>query len=173
LIENDVHLFIAASYVFNNPVEAGYVRRPEEWKWSTYSATVGLAAVPHYLSIDWVQNLFPATSLTKSQAQLRRCLEHPQHVVAYLDAIDPASAAEMRCYINERRDVLPQPSTYRALTRPPIQQLFRRDQSRAERKAAIDLAHETHGYKLAEIAQCLGMHPTSISRIYHSQNRRR
>lgn len=171
LIENDVHLFIAASYIFKNPVEAGYVRSPQDWKWSSYRATVGLAPIPGYLSIDWVRTLFPAPSLAASQLLLRQYLNNPQEFLGYLDAADPTSAAALRCYIAEGRNVLAQPSTYRALTRAPLEHLFGTDQSRSERKAAIQLAHETHGYKLAEIAQCLGLHPTAVSKIYRSLSR--
>lgn len=171
LIENDVHLFIAASYVFNNPVKAGFVCRPEDWKWSTYAATVGLAPVPAYLSIEWVRTLFPALSVGSSQAQLRRCLDDPENVAAYLNAVDPMSREAVRCYITEGRAVLAQPGTYRALTRAPLEQLFGTGQSRSERNAAIQLAHETHGYTLAEIARCLRMHPTAMSKIYCSRRR--
>jgi hypothetical protein len=171
LIENDVHLFIAASYVFNNPVEAGYVRRREDWKWSTYGATVGLAPVPAYLSIDWVQTLFPASSAAASQAQLRRCLDDPDSQATYLRALDPTSGAAFRCYITEGRAALPQPRTYRTLTRAPLEELFGAGQNRSERNAAVQLAHEIHGYKLAEIARCLRMHPTAMSKIYCAQKR--
>ena len=171
LIENDVHLFIAASYVFNNPVEAGYVGRPEDWKWSTFAATVGLGPVPAYLSIDWVESLFPAPSLAASQAQLRRCLADPQSQAAYLSDFDATSGAAIRCYITEGRAVLSQPSTYRALTRAPLEELFAAGQSKSARNTAIQLAHETHGYKLAEIARCLRMHPTALSKIYCSRRR--
>jgi hypothetical protein len=142
------------------------VLRREDWKWSSYAATVGLAPLPAFLSIDWVQTLFPADSLSASQSILRKCLDEPHRVLAYLDSIDPASAAAARYYITEGRKVLAQPNSYRTLTRPPLEQLFKTGQSRSERIAAIQLAHETHGYKLAEIAKCLSLHPTTVSKIY-------
>jgi putative transposase len=171
VIENDVHLFIAASYVFDNPLEAGFVCRREDWKWSTYSATVGLAPLPAYLSIGWVETLFPADSLASSQAILRRCLDEPEQVLAYLESVDPTAARAARCYITEGRKALAQPNTYRTLTRLPLEQLFEPGQSRSERANAIQVAHEAHGYKLAEyklaeIATCLGLHPTAVSKIY-------
>ena len=39
-------------------MRAGLVARPEEWEWSSYAATVGLRAVPSYLSIDSTLSLF-------------------------------------------------------------------------------------------------------------------
>jgi putative transposase len=166
LIENDVHLFIAASYIFDNPLEAGYVSRREDWKWSTYAATVGLAPLPGYLSVGWVERLFPTESLAASQALMRRCLDDPQQVLAFLNSIDSQLTSAASFYITEGRKVLPQPSTYRTLTRPPLEVLFVAGQSRLERRSTIQLAHEVHGYKLAEIASCLGLHPTAVSKIY-------
>src|SRR3990170_1784280 len=31
---------------------------PEEWKWSSYSATVGIKKTPHYLTVDWILGQF-------------------------------------------------------------------------------------------------------------------
>lgn len=36
-------------YVVLNPVRAGLTRGPEEWRWSSYAATVGLAKAPTFL----------------------------------------------------------------------------------------------------------------------------
>jgi putative transposase len=43
---DDAHLFIAARYVENNPVKAGLVREPEDWRWSSARAHLGLAPDP-------------------------------------------------------------------------------------------------------------------------------
>ncbi len=41
LIQKDNHLLEACRYVVLNPVGARLVERPEDWKWSSYRATVG------------------------------------------------------------------------------------------------------------------------------------
>lgn len=51
-IESESHLLELARYIVLNPVRAGLCRRPEDWPWSSYRATVGLARVPNWLSID-------------------------------------------------------------------------------------------------------------------------
>ena len=40
-IESDWHLLEACRYVVLNPVRANLVRRPSDWAWSSYHATVG------------------------------------------------------------------------------------------------------------------------------------
>ena len=41
-VEDDSHLRAALRYVDLNPVEVDLVDRPEEWRWSSYRAHVGL-----------------------------------------------------------------------------------------------------------------------------------
>jgi putative transposase len=41
-IESDADLLGAYAYVALNPVEAGLVDRPEDWRWSSYATTLGL-----------------------------------------------------------------------------------------------------------------------------------
>ena len=173
IIENDVHLFTAFWYIVTNPTEACLVSRPEDWKWSTYAATVGLGPVPQYLSIEWVEALFPAGSLEESQKLLRECMNDPQPVQAFLRAVEPTTAASVRSYIAERLRELPQPCSYRTLMRPPIEQLFLDGQDKGERTNAVALAHETHGYKLAEIARGTGLTYSNVSRMYRNFVRNR
>lgn len=171
LIEDDIQLFIAASYVFNNPVVAGFVRRPEDWKWSTYAATVGLSARPRELSLSWVETLFPSSSFTDSQAMLRGCVNSADPVLSYLDVVDPTSQLALRSYIAERLRGIELPGCYRTLLRPPLDHLFVHGQTRDERAATIQVAHQTYGYTLAEIARCLRLHPGHVSKIYCSHRR--
>jgi hypothetical protein len=52
LVERDEHLLAAARYIVLNPVRAGICAAPEDWPWSSYRATAGLAPRPPYLSLD-------------------------------------------------------------------------------------------------------------------------
>jgi putative transposase len=173
LVENDIHLFIAAWYVFTNPVMAGWVRRPEDWKWSSYPATAGLAVVPGYLSIDWIETLFPAVSLTDSQQLFRHCMNDPQPVQAYIQAVEPTMEAAIRSYVAKRLHALAQPCSYRTLMRPPLELLFPENQDRADLIAAVAVAHETHGYKLAEIALGARLNYSTVSHFYRSIRKKR
>lgn len=52
------YVFELARYVALNPVRAGWTASPEEWPWSSYAATVGLARKPAFLDVDGVLDLF-------------------------------------------------------------------------------------------------------------------
>jgi REP element-mobilizing transposase RayT len=60
LIEGEGHLLETVRYVYRNPVEAGLSAAPEDWAWSSYSATTGRAPAPAFLSDKLVLELFSA-----------------------------------------------------------------------------------------------------------------
>ncbi len=49
LVEDEDYLLELARYVPLNPVRAGLCTSPGDWRWSSYSATAGLAARPAFL----------------------------------------------------------------------------------------------------------------------------
>ena len=53
LVEKEAHLLELIRYVVLNPVRAGIVPRPEQWDWSNYLATAGLAGAPRWLEVEW------------------------------------------------------------------------------------------------------------------------
>ena len=56
-IETDNHLIAALVYVSLNPVRAGVVERPEQWRWSSYAATVGRDTLPSFVDASSVLDL--------------------------------------------------------------------------------------------------------------------
>jgi REP element-mobilizing transposase RayT len=49
LVADDSYLLELARYVPLNPVQAGLCNSPEDWPWSSYSATAGLRTAPAFL----------------------------------------------------------------------------------------------------------------------------
>lgn len=58
LVETESHALELCRYVALNPVRAGLCASAEEWCWSSFAATVGLAPLPSFLSTEWVLRLF-------------------------------------------------------------------------------------------------------------------
>ena len=52
------YLLTLSRYVVLNPVRASIVARPEQWPWSSYRATAGLAVAPSFLSTRSTLALF-------------------------------------------------------------------------------------------------------------------
>ena len=58
IVQRETYLLELSRYVVNNPVRAQLVRRPEDWLWSSYRATVGLASAPPFLAYGATLSLF-------------------------------------------------------------------------------------------------------------------
>ncbi|HET6173972.1 MAG TPA: transposase [Gaiellales bacterium] len=52
LVEDEAHLLELARYLPLNPVSANLCDDPEDWPWSSYAATIGMRAVPWFLSAE-------------------------------------------------------------------------------------------------------------------------
>lgn len=174
VIENDIHLLTAACYVVMNPVAAGLVKTMEAWKWSSYAATVGMAPVPDYLTLDWLDVLFRSDSRRESQKAFRELVCQDRPVAAYLNASEETASAEsvrqvIQSYIGGSIYRGPVPREYRSVLRPSLEELFPATMSFDDRNASIADAHVTYGYTLSEIAKALRLHPASISRIFRAR----
>jgi putative transposase len=58
LVERESHLLELIRYVVMNPVRAGFVRSPRNWKWSSFRATAGLTSGPLWLESGWTLEQF-------------------------------------------------------------------------------------------------------------------
>lgn len=56
LVNSNPHLFELARYIVLNPTKAGLVKRPEDYKWSSYRAMIGLEKPPEWLDVSWIVN---------------------------------------------------------------------------------------------------------------------
>ena len=52
LVQKDTHLMALCRYVILNPVRAKMVKKPEDWKWSSYPTTLSAVSKPVWLTTD-------------------------------------------------------------------------------------------------------------------------
>jgi len=62
--------------VERNPVRAGLVARPHDWRWSSFRAIVGLAPPPWYLDVAAVLALFGRT-VESARGEYEALIESP------------------------------------------------------------------------------------------------
>jgi putative transposase len=175
-IESDVHLLTTLCYLFMNPVTAGFVERLEDYRWSSYAASAGHSPIPAYLSLDWLEALYPTLSLSEAQRRLRQLMSEPKPVAAYIEALELNVSADtikhvIRSYTGEQLNIASLPRAYRTALRPPVETLLQEagnDRDRFIREARI-----TYGYRNAEIAIPLGLKPDTVSKIFSDDRRRR
>ena len=70
-IVDDSHLLVCCRYVVLNPVRSGICNRPENWRWSSYRATVGIVRAPTFVCVDDVLALFTVPDEQKRSAYAR------------------------------------------------------------------------------------------------------
>jgi putative transposase len=58
IVQRDSYALTLSRYVALNPVRAALVKRPEEWRWSSYASIIGLRPAPSFLAIDATLGLF-------------------------------------------------------------------------------------------------------------------
>lgn len=176
LIDNGEYLRVATGYVVMNAVNHGFVAAPEEWKWSSYRATVGLEASPDYLCLDWLDEAFPAPCRLQSQERFRDYLTARTWAEGEEWLNQPLAGSteferELRQHIGATLFMAALPKSYRLINRPALTQLFSVTMAKAERNKQMLRAHVVHAYSLSEIARALCMHPGSVSRIVASLRR--
>lgn len=171
LIEKKTHLLELCRYIVLNPVAAGIAARPEAWPWSSYRGTLYPAAAVDFLTTTWIFGQF-----SKNHAQARiqyqrfvaeglqsEPLRNTLHGQSFLGSA--AFAGKLNDLLQDRRQLAEIPRKQRYPARPPLKELFTAYGNKTERERRIADEHVAHGYLLSEIAEHLGIHYTTVSKI--------
>jgi len=172
LVEKDNHLLSLCRYVVLNPMRVGLVKRPEQWRWSSYKATIGLAKRPAFLTVDWILSQFDGRKRVSMEKYRRFVME----------GVDKESPWEtlrgqifwgtdefiqqLRGLLDEKGNIEEVPRLQRYVARPLLSELFKGKKvkgRKAEDKAIYD-AYVRYGYTMKEIAEHLGVHYATVSR---------
>jgi putative transposase len=173
LVEKESHLLELCRYVVLNPVRAGMVTKPGNWKWSSYKSTASSGMVPDYLTIEWVLGQFSEKTGTARQRYRKFVAEGLaeqevpwKKLVGQVFLGSESFVARMEELLGEKRGVREIPRTQRYPGRPPLNRLFAGPPlaDRQQRNQRVAEAHITYGYTLKEIADCLGVHYTTVSK---------
>jgi REP element-mobilizing transposase RayT len=175
LVDTDAYLLAACRYVDLNPVRAGLVARPRDWRWSSYRAHVGLVDPPPWLLTQELhRQIAPRAASTRECARAyasfvargrgMRLWEEGLRGQIFLG--DEAFAERMRSCVSAavrlgaRLREVP-----RAQRRGPARSLQSYLDDRRGREAGIVAAVREGGYSQAAIAAALGLSPARVSRL--------
>jgi len=173
LIQRESHLLEVCRYVVLNPVRAKMVERPDEWKWSSYSPTAGLEKSHPCLERDWILGQFAGRKRTAED-------KYKEFVGAgigknnmWRDVKGQSLLGKEEFvegligYVKGYEDVNEIPKSQRYINRKELSTLLSGDVilDKKIRNTSMVEAVNKHGYSQKEIAEHLGMHYTSISRI--------
>ena len=177
LVERESYLLELCRYVALNPVRAKMNRKPDTYRWSSYRASVGLAPVPAYLTIDWVLAQF-GKQRAAAQRRFRAFVAQGigqaspwDHLRGQVLLGSEAFVERLKPGLRDKRQLKEIPRRQRFAARPTLTKLFgaatRSDKT--QRNQAIRTAHLDHGYSLSQIGRAVSLHYSTISRIVNRE----
>ncbi len=173
LIQKEGHLLEVCRYVVLNPVRAGAVERPAEWKWSSYQATSGKEKPHKCLTTDWILGQFAERRKT-AQKRYEEFVKAGiggqglwENVRGQSLLGNDGFVETLIGYVKGHEEVREIPKAQRYMSRPELKELFEESvfNNRLSRNEKIIDAVYQHGYSQKEVADHLGKHYTTISGI--------
>lgn len=180
LVEKESYLLELCRYVVLNPVRAMIVRRPEDWKWSSYLSTAGIKGVPEYLTVDWILGQF-GRNRREAQKGYRDFVKagvvrgSPWKNLKGQILLGGAGFIEnFRNLLSEKEEIKEIPKVQRYLSRPNLEEIFNQERIKDKqmRDKQIHKAIILYGYLLREVADYLGVHYTTISKALKEAERK-
>ncbi len=173
LIEKVNHFLEVCRYVVLNPVRARAVTSPEEWKWSSCKATDGLGKPHSCLLTDCILEQFGwkrrnaekgYKDFVRSGIGEKTLWEKVkgQSILGSVDFVD-----RLIEYVKESKDITEIPRNQRYVGRPSLSDLFKKRMLEEKQKGnrRIVEAVYKYGYSQREVADHIGVHYTTISRL--------
>jgi len=179
LVQKDSHLLEACRYVVLNPVRAKKVYRPEAWVWSSYRATAGLEKLHSCLVTDWVLSQF-GSERKKAKVSYRRFVRNGIGIESIWSGVRGQSVwgeeefiESLSDYVRGKKQIPEIAKCQRFMNRPPLEDIFRTEVLGDKRKRDKSMGEAVleHGYTQREVADHLGLHFTSVSRILRAKDK--
>jgi REP element-mobilizing transposase RayT len=176
LVEKESYLLELSRYVVLNPVRAKIVEKPEDWKWSSYPFTVGLRKALQYLTVDWILGQF-GSSRRKAEKRYKEFVlsgvkeESPwRNLKGQILLGEEGFIEKFKDLLAQKEEIKEIPRKQRYASRPAISDIFKEKiLDKQTRDRQIYKAHIKHGYSLKEIADYLGVHYTTVSKVIKNE----
>src|SRR5208282_3073025 len=171
LIQKDSHLLEVCRYVVLNPVRAGLVEQPGDWKWSSYHATAGTETPHPCLTRDWILMQF----------SIRRDMAEDQYSQFVASGIGEETiwndvkgktilgkedfVDSLVDHFNRHKHIPEISKSQRYANRPGLEKIFSEilpDDKRTRNEKIAEAVYE-HGYTQRAVADYLGLHFSYVS----------
>jgi hypothetical protein len=167
LVQKDSHLLELTRYVVLNPVRAGMVGQPENWRWSSYCAITHIEEPRPWLDVDWTLSQF-GTERTIAITAFR------QFVLQGKGLPDPKAQVKHQLFLGsdsfiaEYRQVMEKPEKLsefsKAQKKSVALPLSEYQNHYPQRDEAMANAYLSGAYTMAEIARHFKVHYMTVSR---------
>ena len=174
LVEKDQHLLELCRHVVLNPVRVGLCDHPGKWQWSSFQATSTMKEESDCLSPDWLLKQFGENRVRAAHRYAQFVLEGCTDATCPWDRLKAQVVfgsdhflGTIKEMLAEQRQAKEVPVSQRHVDRPGLDLLFsgKAASDKRSRNAGIVRASLEYGYTLKQIADHLGLHYSTVSKI--------
>lgn len=168
LVDKDNYLLELCRYILLNPLRAKIVKDPKDWRWSSYQATTGHKGIP-CLTTDWILSQFGNKQKASRQYQA--------FVLSGMKAESPLKAIKGQLFLGQdnfidkikhlirgKEKLKEIAKKQRYVTRPPLTEILKYKDQKSKKQAMYEACLQ-YGYTLKEIAEYIGVHYTTVSKV--------
>jgi len=172
VVEKDAYLLELSRYIVRNPVAADMVKHAEDWKWSSYGATVGMIQPPPFLTVNWLLEQF-GNDKNQAMHTYQQFVDKTDEMLPWKNLNGPDVLgnddfrSELQALITEeKRDIPKRKQRLRCLSLSKIAATNKR------REQWMKEAYQEHGYSMQSIADYAGLHHSTVSRLIKKEDAR-
>jgi len=181
IVEKEAYLIALCKYIVLNPVREDLVEFPESWRWSSYRAMIGESEKPAALAIDWILSQFgdnkkSAMHLFKNYVMEVRDKEFPLTDVKGQIILGGKKLEEkLKVIVKGGEDLKEISKAQKYFTRPNLTEFIpgKTIRGRKLKTEKIYEAYTIYEYTMKEIADYIGVHYCTISRIIKRRETKR
>jgi putative transposase len=179
LVDKDNYLLELSRYIVLNPVRASLVESPDKWIWGSYRATAGLIKAPEYLMTDWILGIF-GTNRQHAQKRYQQFVKEGINGKSPMDDLQEQIVIGNKVFVEKIQEMIKGkeaiaeiPRNQRFVGRQSLEDLFYKSTefTKEIRNQKISKAHLEYGYTLKEIADSIGVHYTTVSKIIRGREK--
>lgn len=175
LVQKASYLLELARYIALNPVRAQMVRSAQDWPWSSYRATAGLAQGAACLTVDWILAGFAQTRHVAQQryaefVQAGKGQPSPwQQLKNQIYLGDDDFVSDMQCKMNPQQSLKDIPKQQK---QAPVRPLAHFAREYASRDEAMVQAYWSGHYTLEQVGEHFGVSYATVSRAVKAAEQR-
>ena len=176
LVDRDAYLLELVWYVVLNPVRAGMVKSPQQWRWSSYAAMMGEVRAPEWLVTKKLLCQFGRTT-AQARERYARFVHEAQTPSSLWSNLrnqmylgDERFVAQMQSCIKDTGTLEEIPQVQRRLCHTSLQDFA---QAHGDRRTAMAAAYAAGAYTMKAIAAYFGVHYSTVSRAVKDAERQR
>ncbi len=168
LVDKENYLLELSRYIVLNPVRAGIVKDPKDYRWSSYQGTIGYQKIPG-LFTDWILSQF-------GDEKNKATMQYQTFVLSGIKGTSPLEEVKGQLclgkdtfmdqighLLHDKENLKEIPRKQRYINRLSLKEVLNY-QNKNQRDHVIYIAHLQYAYTLKDIAEYLGIHYTTVSR---------